>query len=34
MNDLMAYLWLNALGCVVLIALAWIFQGVDKVKKV
>jgi solute:Na+ symporter, SSS family len=33
MNDLMAYLWLNALGCILLIALAWIFQEVDKVKK-
>lgn len=26
MNDLMAYLWLNAIGCIVLIAIAWITQ--------
>ncbi len=32
-NDLMAYLWLNALGCIVLIALAWIFQEVEKIRK-
>lgn len=26
MNDVMAYLWLNAIGCVLLICIAWIMQ--------
>lgn len=28
MNDMMAYLWLNAIGCVLLICIAWITQFV------
>lgn len=34
MNDLMAYLWLNAIGCLLLIVIAWIVQWfIDNINK-